>query len=156
MMNYILWLFAGAALGWLITIVIHNRRTDLLINIIVGMVGAFIAGYLLTPMLHINPINLGIFSMSALLVSLVSAGVLLAVVNYFRRENDVKSSVIERKWEQVRIKMHTRWWKLTDQDITNIDSHHDQLNATLQERYGITPKEADDQIQKYLKARLYR
>ncbi len=152
MINYILWLIAGVLLGWLTTVVIHNRRKDLLINIIVGMVSAFIVTYLVSPILHLNPINQGTFSLPALLVALVGAVILLAVVNFFRRENDVKVSVIERKWEQVRFKMHTRWWKLTDQDLSKINSHHDQFNITLQERYGISKIDAEDQIQRYIKA----
>jgi uncharacterized membrane protein YeaQ/YmgE (transglycosylase-associated protein family)/uncharacterized protein YjbJ (UPF0337 family) len=154
-MNDIIWLFAGAGLGWLTTVVIHNRRTDLLINIVVGIVGALFAGYLLTPVFHFHPINPGVFSLPALLVSLLGAVVLLAVVNFFRRQNDVKNSVIERKWEQVRNKMHTRWGMLTDQDLTKINSHHDQFNLTLQERYHITQKAAEDQIQRYIKAVLH-
>jgi uncharacterized membrane protein YeaQ/YmgE (transglycosylase-associated protein family)/uncharacterized protein YjbJ (UPF0337 family) len=155
-MNYVLWLIAGAFLGWLTTMVIHNRRKDLLINIVVGVVGAFVVGYLLTPVFHFITIDQGIFSLPALFVSLLGAGILLAVVNFFRRENDVTNTVIDRRWEQVRTKIHTRWGKLTDQDITTINSHHDQFNVTLQERYGITQKEADDQMQRYFKARLYQ
>ncbi len=155
-MNYVLWLIAGALLGWITTIVIHNRRKDLLINVIAGVIGAFIVGYLLNPVLHFNPINQGVFSLPALFVSLLGAVILLAVVNFFRRDNDVTNAVIERKWEQIRTKMHTRWNKLTDQDLSNINSHHNELNATLQERYGISKIEADDQMQRYFKARLYQ
>jgi uncharacterized membrane protein YeaQ/YmgE (transglycosylase-associated protein family)/uncharacterized protein YjbJ (UPF0337 family) len=151
-MNYILWLIAGAFLGWLTTVVIHNRRKDLPINIVVGMVGAFIVAYLVSPIFHIQPINVGIFSLPALLVALVGAAILLSAVNFFRRQNDVKASVIERNWEQVGFKLHTRWWKLTDQDLTKINGHHEQFNSTLQERYGISKKEAEDQIQRYVKA----
>jgi uncharacterized membrane protein YeaQ/YmgE (transglycosylase-associated protein family)/uncharacterized protein YjbJ (UPF0337 family) len=155
-MNYVLWLIAGALLGWLTTIVIHNRRKDLLINLIVGVIGAFIVAYLLTPVFHFNPINQGIFNLPAMLVSLLGAAVLLAVVNFIRRDSDVTNAVIDRKWEQIRTKIHTRWNKLTDQDLLNINSHHDELNATLQERYGITKIEADDQMQRYFKARLFQ
>ena len=51
-MNYLIWLFAGAVLGWLTTVIIHNRRKDLLFNMVVGIAGAFVAGYLVTPMFH--------------------------------------------------------------------------------------------------------
>ncbi len=151
-MNYIIWLFAGVVLGCLATVIIRNRRTDLLSNIIVGIVGAFVAGYILAPVSHINTINQGIISLPALWVSLIGAVVLLAVVNFFRREKNVKNGVIEGKWEQVRSKIHARWGKITDQDIAKIDSNHDQFIVTLQERYGYAKKEAEDQIQRYLKA----
>jgi uncharacterized membrane protein YeaQ/YmgE (transglycosylase-associated protein family)/uncharacterized protein YjbJ (UPF0337 family) len=151
-MNYVFWLIAGALMGWLTTRIIHNRRKDLLINIVVGVVGAFVVGYLVTPVLRINPINQGLFSLPGLLVALLGAAILLTIVNFHRRQNDVKDSVIERKWEQMGFKLRTRWWKLTDQDLTEINSHHEQFNSTLQERYGISKKEAEDQIQRYVKA----
>jgi uncharacterized membrane protein YeaQ/YmgE (transglycosylase-associated protein family)/uncharacterized protein YjbJ (UPF0337 family) len=151
-MNYVIWLFAGAGLGCLTTVLIHNRRTDLRINIVVGIVGALFAGYLLTPMFRFPAINPGIFSLPALLVALLGATILLGVINFFRREINVNTGVIERGWEQVYKKIHTRWGKLTEMDIAQINSHHDQFNVTLRERYGITKIEAEDQIQRYLKA----
>jgi uncharacterized membrane protein YeaQ/YmgE (transglycosylase-associated protein family)/uncharacterized protein YjbJ (UPF0337 family) len=151
-MNPLIWLLAGAAMGGLVTAIIRNRRKDLSINIAVGMAGAFVVGNLIPPILHFNPVGPGIFNLPAGLVSVVGAGIVLAVVNFFRRQTDVKNSVIERKWEQVRIKIHTRWGSLTDQDISRINSHHDQFNVTLQERYHISKNEAEDQIQRFIKA----
>jgi uncharacterized membrane protein YeaQ/YmgE (transglycosylase-associated protein family)/uncharacterized protein YjbJ (UPF0337 family) len=147
-----IWLFVGAFLGWLTTVIIHNRRKDLLFNIVVGIAGMFVAGYLLVPMFHINPINPGIVSLPALLVSLVGAVVLLAVINFVRREKNVKNGDIERKWEKVRNKIHTRWGKLTDQDIAQINGDHDRFINIIQERYGCAKKEAEDQLQRYLQA----
>jgi uncharacterized membrane protein YeaQ/YmgE (transglycosylase-associated protein family) len=57
----------------------------MLIDIVVGIVGAFVAGYLLTPLFGISTINQNNFSLPALLVSLGGAVILLAVVNLFRR-----------------------------------------------------------------------
>jgi len=154
-MNNIIWLFAGAVVGCLATVIIRNRRTDLLSNIVVGFIGAFFAGFLLAPMFHINTNNQGIFSLPALWVSLIGAVILLAIINFFRREKNVKKRVIEGKWEQVSSKIHTRWGKLTDQDIAKINNNHAQFGATLQERYGFAKKEAEDQIQRYIRAVLY-
>jgi len=155
-MNYITWLFAGAVLGWLATIVIRRRRSILLLNIMAGMVGAFVAGYLLPPVFQIRTINQGIFSLPVLMISLGGAGILLAAVNFLRREKDVKDDVIERKWEQVRNHIIARWGKLTEEDIDKIDGNHDRFIITLQARYGYAKEEADDQIQRYLKASLRR
>lgn len=154
-MNYIIWLFAGAVVGGLSTVIIRNRRTDLLSNIVVGIIGAFLAGFLLAPMFHFNTINPGIISLPALWVSLIGAVILLAIINFFRREKNVKNRVIEGKWEQVSSKIHTRWGKLTDQDIAKINNNHAQFIVTLQERYGFAKKEAEDQIQRYIRAVLY-
>lgn len=151
-MNTIIWLFAGAVLGWLASIVLHRRRSAQLLNIIVGMVGAFVAGYLVSPVFGVRTINQGVFSLPALMISLGGAVFLLVVVNFFRRENNVKNEVIEGKWTQVSGKIHTRWGKLTEEDVAKINGNHNQFIVTLQARYGCAYKEAEDQIQRYLKS----
>ena len=64
-------------------------RTDaqqgILLNIIVGIVGAFLAGLVLSPLLGVDTINSGNFSLMSLLVSLIGAVILLGIVNLFRR-----------------------------------------------------------------------
>jgi uncharacterized membrane protein YeaQ/YmgE (transglycosylase-associated protein family) len=84
MIGFIVWIIVGAIIGWIATEIMHDR-SNLLINIIVGIVGAFVAGYLLTPIFHISTINQGAYSLPALLVSLGGAIILLFVVNLFRR-----------------------------------------------------------------------
>jgi uncharacterized membrane protein YeaQ/YmgE (transglycosylase-associated protein family) len=64
-------------------------RTDAqqgtLLNVVVGIVGALLAGLVLSPLLGIGTINAADFSLPALIVSLLGAVILLAVVNLFRR-----------------------------------------------------------------------
>ncbi len=62
-----------------------GEREGVVLHIVVGVLGAFIAGLLLTPLLGIGTINQSDFSVPALLVSLVGAIALLAVVRLFRR-----------------------------------------------------------------------
>jgi uncharacterized membrane protein YeaQ/YmgE (transglycosylase-associated protein family) len=62
-----------------------GKREGLVLNIVVGIVGAFLAGLVLTPLLGIGTINSGNFSLPALLVSLVGAIALLAIVSFFQR-----------------------------------------------------------------------
>lgn len=152
MFYIIFWIITGAILGWLTTLIIHNRRKDLPINIVAGITGAVVAGYLLVPLFRISMNKGELFSLPALLVSLIGAVILLVAVNLIRRQNDVTGSAIDRQWEQFRPKMHVRWEKLTDQDLAAINSHHDQLIGTLQERYGCAKKDAEEQIQRYFKA----
>jgi uncharacterized membrane protein YeaQ/YmgE (transglycosylase-associated protein family) len=80
MINLIVWLVAGGVIGWLAGIVMHDRA-GLLINVVVGIVGALIAGFLLNQ----PTINQSVFNLNALVVSLIGAIVLLAVVNVVRR-----------------------------------------------------------------------
>ena len=84
MLNFIVWLIAGAFIGWVASMLMRTPE-GLLLNIIVGVVGAFVAGYVLTPFFGVSTINQGNFSVPALLVSLGGAVILLAVVNLFRR-----------------------------------------------------------------------
>jgi uncharacterized membrane protein YeaQ/YmgE (transglycosylase-associated protein family) len=84
MVNFIVWLVVGAIIGWVASRLM-GQREGLLLNIIVGIVGAFLAGLVLTPLLGIGTINQGNFSLPALIVSLVGAIALLAIVHVFRR-----------------------------------------------------------------------
>jgi uncharacterized membrane protein YeaQ/YmgE (transglycosylase-associated protein family) len=86
MINFIIWIIAGAILGWLASRIMGtNGQQGLLLDIVVGIVGAFVAGWFLTPFFGISTINQNNFSLPALLVSLVGAIILLAVIRLFRR-----------------------------------------------------------------------
>jgi uncharacterized membrane protein YeaQ/YmgE (transglycosylase-associated protein family) len=85
MVNFIVWLVVGGIIGWVASSLMGTRE-GLLLNIIVGILGAFVAGIVLTPLLGIGTINQNNFSLPALLVSLLGAIILLAVVGLFRRQ----------------------------------------------------------------------
>ena len=90
-MNLILLLVVGGVLGWLASIIMKtNDQQGMILNIVVGVVGALLAGYFLAPMLGTGTINSGDFSMVSLLVSLVGAVVLLAIVSMFRRGRQLR------------------------------------------------------------------
>jgi uncharacterized membrane protein YeaQ/YmgE (transglycosylase-associated protein family) len=85
-MNILIYIIIGAFVGWAASRIMGtDRQQGLLLNIVVGIVGAFVAGLFLTPLLGIATINEGNFSLPALLVSLGGAVILLAVINLFRR-----------------------------------------------------------------------
>lgn len=84
-MNFIIWLIVGGVVGWVASIVMKtNGQQGMLLNVIVGVVGAFVAGLVLTPLLGIATINQNNFSLPGLLVSLVGAIILLALVSLLR------------------------------------------------------------------------
>ena len=62
-----------------------GRQQGTLVNIVVGIVGAFLAGLVISPLIGVGTINDGNFSIGSLVVSLVGAIALLAIVNLFRR-----------------------------------------------------------------------
>jgi uncharacterized membrane protein YeaQ/YmgE (transglycosylase-associated protein family) len=85
-MNLIIWLVVGGVIGWLASIVMKtDAQQGILLNVIVGIVGALIAGFVIAPLFGTGTINQNDFSISGLLVSFVGAVVLLAIVNLFRR-----------------------------------------------------------------------
>jgi uncharacterized membrane protein YeaQ/YmgE (transglycosylase-associated protein family) len=86
MLNFIVWIVVGGIVGWVASMIMGtNARQGTLLDIVVGIVGAFLAGLLLTPLFGVGTINQGDFSLPALLISLVGAIILLAIVNLFRR-----------------------------------------------------------------------
>jgi uncharacterized membrane protein YeaQ/YmgE (transglycosylase-associated protein family) len=86
MVNLIVWLIIGAFVGWLASRIMGtDAEQGPLLNIVVGIVGAFLAGILLTPLLGVGTINSGTISLASLAISLVGAIILLGLVNLFRR-----------------------------------------------------------------------
>lgn len=87
MINFIVWIIVGGLLGWIASMIMRtDSQQGPLLNIIVGIVGAFLAGLVIAPLLNQGgTINQGDFSLSGLLISLLGAVVLLAIVNLIRR-----------------------------------------------------------------------
>src|SRR5690606_39367841 len=84
-MNIIIWLIIGGIVGWLASIIMkRDGQQGILLNIIVGIVGAFIGGWLIGPLLGAGSINDGI-SVIGVVVSLRGAIILLASANLFTR-----------------------------------------------------------------------
>ncbi len=84
-MGIIIWLIVGGIVGWLASIIMRrDAQQGILLNIIVGIIGAVIGGWLIGPLLGAGSINDGITVMS-FIVSLIGAVILLAIVNLFRR-----------------------------------------------------------------------
>jgi len=84
-MNLLIWLIVGGVVGWLASLVMRtDAQQGIVLNVVVGIVGAFLAGWLVSPLVGVGTINQGL-SVGSLLVSLVGAVILLAIVNLFRR-----------------------------------------------------------------------
>jgi uncharacterized membrane protein YeaQ/YmgE (transglycosylase-associated protein family) len=84
--NLIIWLVLGGIVGWLASILMKtDAQQGLLLNVVVGIVGAMVSGWLISPLVGVATINQDNFSLPGLLVSFVGAVILLAVVNLFRR-----------------------------------------------------------------------
>lgn len=85
-MNFIIWLIVGGVIGWLASIVMKtNGQQGIVLNVIVGIVGAMLGGWFISPLIGVGTINQDNFSLPALLVSFLGAAILLAIVNLVRR-----------------------------------------------------------------------
>ncbi|HEX8883658.1 MAG TPA: GlsB/YeaQ/YmgE family stress response membrane protein [Noviherbaspirillum sp.] len=85
-MNFIIWLVVGGIIGWLASIVMRtDAQQGMFLNIVVGIIGAMLGGFLLAPMFGTGTINQNDFSLSSLFISFLGAVVLLMIVNLFRR-----------------------------------------------------------------------
>ena len=81
-MGLIIWLIIGGVIGWLASIIMRtDGQQGIVLNVIVGIVGAFLGGLIFSG----GSINNAGLNLTSFLVSLLGAVVLLAIVNLVRR-----------------------------------------------------------------------
>ncbi|CAG0999479.1 hypothetical protein ANAEL_02846 [Anaerolineales bacterium] len=82
-MNWIVWIIFGALAGWIASIIMgKNKKMGAIANIVVGIVGAFIGGYIME---FFGAQGVTGFNLPSLLVAIVGAVVLLFVLGLFSR-----------------------------------------------------------------------
>ena len=85
-MNIVIWLIVGGVVGWVASLIMRtDAQQGILMNIVVGIVGAFLGGLLLSPLFGIGTINSSGLTAGTFLVSLGGAVILLAIRNLFVR-----------------------------------------------------------------------
>lgn len=85
-MNIVIILIVGGVLGWLASIVMRtDGQQGIFLNVVVGIIGALLAGFIITPLIGGAPITSGAFDIRSLVASFLGAVVLLAIINLFRR-----------------------------------------------------------------------
>lgn len=85
-MGLIVLLIVGGLIGWVASLIMRtDGQQGILLNIVVGIVGAVLAGFVITPLIGGAPITSGVIGLQSVLVSLFGAVVLLAIINLFRR-----------------------------------------------------------------------
>ncbi|MDQ0838414.1 GlsB/YeaQ/YmgE family stress response membrane protein [Sphingomonas faeni] len=81
-MGLILWLIIGGVIGWIASMIMRtDAQQGIFLNIVVGIVGAFIGGLILSG----GSINNQPLTLTSFIVSLLGAIILLAIVNLVRR-----------------------------------------------------------------------
>ncbi len=85
-MGLIIWLVVGGIIGWLASIIMkRDAQQGIILNVVVGIIGSFLGGWLIAPLLGSGTANSGDFSLMGLLSSLIGAVILLLIVNLFSR-----------------------------------------------------------------------
>jgi uncharacterized membrane protein YeaQ/YmgE (transglycosylase-associated protein family) len=85
-MGLIVLLIVGGLIGWVASMIMRtDGQQGILLNVVVGIVGALLAGFIVTPLIGGAPITSGVISIQSIVVSLLGAIVLLAIINFFRR-----------------------------------------------------------------------
>jgi uncharacterized membrane protein YeaQ/YmgE (transglycosylase-associated protein family) len=85
-MNFILWLIVGGIIGWLASKIMNtDAQQGIVLNVVVGILGSLLGGWLISPLVGHSTLHQGNFSLSGLLIALLGSVVLLAIVNLFRR-----------------------------------------------------------------------
>lgn len=86
MVNFIIWLVVGGVIGWIASLIMRtDAQQGIFLNIVVGVVGAAIGGWVISPLVGVGTINQNAFHVGSFIVSLLGAIILLAVVNLVRR-----------------------------------------------------------------------
>lgn len=86
-MGIIVWLFMGGLVGWIASMIMGtNGQQGIILNVVVGIIGALIGGWLIGPLLGAGSINTGITVMS-FVVSLIGAIILLAILSLIQRNS---------------------------------------------------------------------
>ena len=81
--SLIVWLIVGAVAGWLAGLIVKGHGFGLVGNIVVGIVGAFLAGWLL-PMVGLN-LGIGSPIVSAIIYGMIGAIILLVLIGLIKR-----------------------------------------------------------------------
>ncbi|HET9977251.1 MAG TPA: GlsB/YeaQ/YmgE family stress response membrane protein [Burkholderiaceae bacterium] len=85
-MNIIIWLVVGGVIGWLASLMMKtDGQQGIILNVVVGIVGAMLGGWIISPLVGGGTINQDVFSLTSLVVSFLGAAILLAIVNLLRR-----------------------------------------------------------------------
>jgi uncharacterized membrane protein YeaQ/YmgE (transglycosylase-associated protein family) len=90
-MGIILWIIFGALAGWIASIIMKtNAEQGALGNVVVGILGAIIGGFIYRAL---TGNDIGGFNLGSLIVAILGACVLLAIVRTFRRGPHTRDTV---------------------------------------------------------------
>ena len=68
----------------------------------------------------------------------------------------MNKDILKGKWTQLKGDLRSKWGKLTDDDVTQIQGDAEKFVGKLQERYGHTREQAEKELNDYLDSKGYR
>lgn len=84
-MGILIWLLVGGLVGWVASLIMKTDGSQgIILNVVVGIVGAFIAGFFISPLVGVPTINQDALNVGSILVSLVGAIILIGIVKLIR------------------------------------------------------------------------
>ena len=82
-MGIILWIIFGGLVGWIASLIMKtNAQQGIFLNILVGIVGALVGGWLMS---FFGKSGVGGFNLYSFLVALLGAVILIGIVKLLRR-----------------------------------------------------------------------
>lgn len=63
----------------------------------------------------------------------------------------MNNDVFQGKWKQIRGQVKVWWGKLTDDDLDKVNGEYDKFIGLLQEKYGYTRQQAEEEFEKVAK-----
>lgn len=78
----------------------------------------------------------------------VILGLQFSVIN-IKRSFSMNWSQIEGNWKQLKGQAQQQWGKLTDDDLDIIDGKREELVGKVQERYGISKEQAEQEVNEF-------
>ena len=79
-MSFIIWILVGALVGWIASLIMKtDAQQGTILNIVIGILGAFLGGYLISPLVGVSTINQNALSIPSILVSIVGAVIIILI-----------------------------------------------------------------------------
>ena len=85
-MGFIIWILVGALVGWIASLIMKtDAQQGTILNIVIGILGAWLGGYLISPLVGVSTINQNALSIPSILVSIVGAVIVIVIWQLIRK-----------------------------------------------------------------------
>lgn len=79
-MSFIIWILVGALVCWIASLIMNtDAQQGTILNIVFGILGAFLGGYLISPLVGVSTINQNALSIPSILVSIIGAVIVILI-----------------------------------------------------------------------------